>query len=70
MKTQKLFSLDILIVEKLRGEENASQLVEGLLIKHYKNIEPQSIEEKKKRLALLKAEAKHKREIEEIKNAK
>ena len=36
MKTQKLLSLDEEIVQRLREEKNASELVNILLIKHYK----------------------------------
>lgn len=36
MKTSKLLSLDEEIVQRLRQEENASELVNMLLLKHYK----------------------------------
>lgn len=39
MKINKIFSLDQEVVFLLRREENASQLVETLLLRHYKSFD-------------------------------
>ena len=45
MKVQKLFSLDLELVKLLRAEENASAVVNNLLIAHYSKIKPNKSEE-------------------------
>lgn len=66
MKVHKILSLDMEVVEKLAGEENASKLVNDMLIKHYKAKEPTTLAEKKKRLALMKLEADYKKKAEAL----
>jgi len=47
VKGQKLFSLDIEIIEKLQQELNASALINRLLIAHYDMVKTMSIDEAK-----------------------
>ena len=64
MKVQKLFSLDMSIVQRLKEEDNASGLVNGLLKKHYDSF--QSVTELEKKLKIIEIKEKHAKELEEF----
>lgn len=67
MKVHKMFCVDLEVAERLK-EENASSLVNGILIEYFKNKQPKTLEEKELLLKKLKAEEKYMRELQEIEN--
>lgn len=73
MRYNKQFTIEEEIIERLREEVNASQLVNELLMRHYeiKGKEGMSLDEReaylKQKLARLKLEEKHKKELEALK---
>ena len=68
MKTAKLFTIDLEIVQKLQKESNASGLVNELLIRHYSKhtlSEDEVIEDVKKKINAKEKQAETDRMIKE-----
>jgi len=63
MKTSKLFTIDIEIAEKLRGEINASALINMLLMHHYKDCKSED-----EIIKAVKAKIKAKKHQKRVKN--
>lgn len=72
MKVNKIMSIDVELMEKLQEEDNASKLVNDLLVEHYQSVRPtgQSDKDRKKYLineiAKDKLKEKHKKELEKL----
>ncbi len=54
MKVQKLLTLDIEVVEQLNEEDNASGMINEMLIEYYKTLLPDSMSNKDKLVILRK----------------
>lgn len=72
MKTSRLFTIDVEVAERLVEEDNASKLVNEMLVDHYETVRPTGQSDKdrlvvlKKRLAKEKLTEKHKQEMEKL----
>lgn len=68
MKTQKLFSLDLELVKRLQKEDNASLLVNDLLMIHYSNLKDEDsiIKEVKRKIQAKEDKAKNDRLTKEM----
>ena len=66
MKSQKLLSLDIDIIDRLKAEDNGSALVQRLLVNHYGSGDEQEIEYLRQKLTDI--DEKHKIEKEVLKS--
>ena len=66
MKSQKLLSLDIDIIDHLKAEDNGSALVQRLLVNHYGSGDEQEIEYLRQKLTDI--DEKHKIEKEVLKS--
>jgi len=70
MKTNKILSLDMDLVEKLKKEANGSALVNRLLVSYFEgeNMENWTKEQLETHIAGLKLKQKHKEELEALKS--
>lgn len=66
MKVTKTITLDVEIMLKIKEEENASNLINTLLIQHYNDKQYITKEEIELRLAEIQIEKEAKRKIEEL----
>ena len=67
MKIARTYTLDIELAEKLSKEDNASEIVNKLVRMHYNAMEPMTLEQKKKKLAILRLQKAHEDQIEKLK---
>jgi hypothetical protein len=68
MRINRTFSIDIEIMEKLKGELNQSEIVNECLKNYFDTKEPKTLEELEKERLKLIAEIEYDKKIEEIEN--